>query len=422
MSANNPDETSAARDLGEKLFTFVVYTDSHVNQSEHESMSPHEVNKLANGRHRHVLNEINCIGPDFVIHLGDLVHPVPVMEIYAVAAERFHEQVSKLDCPLHLIPGNHDVGDKPIKWGPAEVVSEKSLALWEKHFGPHFHSFDHGVCKFVLLNAQIINSGLAAESEQKEWLEKELSEGKNKRIFVCIHYPPFVLSPDELEYYDNIAEPGRAWLLDLFERHKVEAMFSGHVHNFWYHRHGPTQLYVLPSITFVRHDYSEMYRIPAGTEAGRNDAAKLGYYIIDVHECGHVCHPIRTHGQTLAPDAPTPDAPRTLQPVHPLQNAHTALGVDLRQPWAEIVAIHPSGGLDEFARKIVRNDYPLFALWEMSMRRLRVPLQDLTDPQVRLRELNYARRGGLFERFASWQATLGILQKEKSKDFPEDWI
>lgn len=32
--------------------------------------------------------------------------------------------------------------------------------------------------------------------------------------------------------------------------------------------------------------------------------------------------------------------------------------------------------------------------------------------QVRLRELNYARRGGLFERFASWHATLGILREE----------
>jgi len=34
------------------------------------------------------------------------------------------------------------------------------------------------------------------------------------------------------------------------------------------------------------------------------------------------------------------------------------------------------------------------------------------DPQVRLRELNYARRGGLFERFAGWHATRRILREE----------
>lgn len=400
MTDDDHNKMSAGEELGDKLFSFVIYADSHVNQAEHESMSPHEVNKLANGRHRHVINEINRIGPDFAIHLGDLVHPVPVMAIYADAAERFHEQIKELDCPLHLIPGNHDVGDKPIKWGPAEVVSQKSLALWEKHFGPHFHSFDHGVCKFILLNAQIINSGLAVEATQRDWLEKELDGAAGKRIFVCIHYPPFIFSPQELEYYDNIAEPGRSWLLTLFGRHKIEAVFSGHVHNFWYHRHGSTQLYVLPSITFVRHDYSEMYRIQAGTEAGRNDADKLGYFIIDVHEGGHVCHPIRTYGQTLAPGAPAPAAPKTLQPLHPLQNAHSALGVDLRQSWAEIVEIQPSGGLDEFARKIVRNDYPLLALWEMGVRRLRVPLQDLADPQVRSRMSDLTGLGMSFTAFS----------------------
>ena len=64
MTDDDHNEMSAGEELGDKLFTFVIYADSHVNQAEHESMSPHEVNKLANGRHRHVLNEINRIGPD----------------------------------------------------------------------------------------------------------------------------------------------------------------------------------------------------------------------------------------------------------------------------------------------------------------------------------------------------------------------
>lgn len=34
------------------------------------------------------------------------------------------------------------------------------------------------------------------------------------------------------------------------------------------------------------------------------------------------------------------------------------------------------------------------------------------NPDVRIRELSYARRGGLFERFASWHATLDILREE----------
>lgn len=369
--------------MGKKLYSFVVYTDSHVNQSETESMSPHEVNKLANARHRFVLSRINEIEPAFAIHLGDLVHPVPVMGIYADAAARFHEQVAELRCPLHFIPGNHDIGDKPIRWGPAEAVSDESVALWRKHFGPDYSSFGHQGCRFILINAEIINSGLGAEHEQRAWLEAELEQHDCDRIFVAIHYPPFVYRADELEYYDNIAEPGRSWLLQLFRKFGVEAVFAGHVHNFWYHRIDQTAFYVLPSITFVRHDYSEMYRVPAGPEAGRNDAVKLGYFIVDVHEHGHACHPIRTNGERLEPDAPLPQKQVRVSPLHPSLNERDNFGFDLRQPWAEVVEIPPSGGLDEFARKIVRNDYPLLALWEMGVRNLRVPFQDLMDARLR---------------------------------------
>src|SRR3546814_563443 len=132
---------------------------------------------------RYVVNEINALAPDFVIHLGDLVHPVPMMNIYADAAARFREQTQALVCPQYLVPGNHDVGDKPIKWAPAGSVCDDFLALWKHHFGDHYYAFEHCGCRFVVINAQIINSGLAAEREQKDWLETELAANAQKRIF-----------------------------------------------------------------------------------------------------------------------------------------------------------------------------------------------------------------------------------------------
>ena len=42
------------------------------------------------------------------------------------------------------------------------------------------------------------------------------------------------------------------------------------------------------------------------------------------------------------------------------------------------------------------------------------------NSDLRIRELTYARRGGLFERFASWHATLEILQEEISDGGEED--
>jgi hypothetical protein len=182
------------------------------------------------------------------------------------------------------------------------------------------------------------------------------------------------------------------------------------VHNFWYNRFADTQCYILPSTAFVRHDYSEMYRIEPGPEHGRNDAAKLGYFVVDVHQRGHLCHPVRTFGRTLPPDDPAPAVAERVRRVHPMANRRAAVGFDLRQSWADIVEIPPSGGLDEFARKRVRNDYPLFAFWEMGVRRLRLPLEDLVDPRIRSRMTELRRLGHLFTVF-SFEIPDGEMQR-----------
>lgn len=370
---------------GRPLFTFAVVADTHVNQSEMYSSSPYPCNKLANARTRWVLARLNRLRPDFAIHLGDLVNPVPGLRSYGEAAENFLELARELDCPLHLVPGNHDVGDKPILWGPAAAVREEFLALWERYFGRHFYAFDHKGCHFVVLNAQIINSGLAAEAEQRRWLEGDLQRHRGRRVFVNLHYPPFVSFRDEEENYDNLGEPGRTWLLDVLERHRPEALFAGHVHNYWYNRYGPTDGYILPSTAFVRHDYAEFFRVGPADQNGRNDVAKLGYFIVKVYPNGHVAHNIRSDGETLPPGRALPAEGPRAESRHSRELGWAPLGVDLRHPWAEVAEITATGALDEFERKRVRNDYPLLALWEMGVHKLRIPLQDLRDERVRRR-------------------------------------
>ena len=372
----------------EPLFSFAVVTDTHLNQGETECNSPFEVNRLANARMRHVVRDLNTRDVAFVIHLGDLLHPVPAIpHLYERAAACFKEQVAELRHPLHVLPGNHDVGDKPVDWGPAGMVREEFLGLWHTHFGANYRAFDHAGCRFVLVDAQIINSGLAAEAEQRVWLEVELGACVGRRVFLHIHYPPYLTERDEAEHYDNLGEPGRTWLLDLIERHRVEALFAGHVHNFWYHRHGETDCWLLPSTAFVRQDYAEMYRAAPGPEleAGRNDADKLGYALVHVLERGHRVELVRTYGRRVEPGAPVAPHVERLRPVHPLDNPLDRFGFDMRQSWLEVVEIPPSGGLDEFDRKRTRNDYPLMALLEMGVGHLRIPARDLLDPGHRAR-------------------------------------
>lgn len=390
--------------LGRLQYSFAVISDTHLNEAEDECSSPFDVNRRANARMRHVIHDLNQRDVAFVVNVGDLIHPVPALpDRYAEAAGLFKAQVKTLRHKLYLVPGNHDIGDKPNNWAPAAGICDDYLKLWDEHFGADYYAFNHGQDRFVVINAQLILSGLAREKLQVDWLEKELAASYGKRIFLFTHYPPYFSTPNEEENYDNIGEPGRSWILGLLEKYDVEALFAGHVHNFWFNRYAKTDCYLLPSTAFVRQDYSEMYRVRPGPEdeAGRNDRPKLGYAIIHVYEDGHTVEFVRTFGAEIKEGDETQSKTLTPSaPLHPLTNKFTSFGFDMRHNWMEMVEIPPSGGLDEFDRKEVRNDYPLMALWEMGIRKLRVPMRDLFLPENRARMRMLRTHGHEFTLFS----------------------
>ena len=379
------------------LFTFAVVADTHVNAEEGQSSSPWEANRLANQRARAVADRIELLGPEFVIHLGDMVHPVPSQPGYRKAAKQFIEAFSPLNRPLHVIPGNHDVGDKPTAWSPATPITAKSLAAYRTEFGPDWHSFEHWGCRFVMINSQLLNSNLADETRQWEWLESEFRTGK--RTFLFKHYPLFLHNEYETEHYDNIAEPARARLIKLIRDFKVEAVFSGHVHNFFYNRVGATDTYVLPATSAVRHDYSELFPVTpsAEQEFGRNASSKLGFFLVDVYQDIHQPHWIRTFG--AADEVAKPVELWRIRRPSVRAGRVAPLGVEMRFGWTDPIAIPYTGAVDEFNRKRVRNDYIVASLWEMGLRYLRIPLQDITELTASKRIAELASIGHRFLAF-----------------------
>ncbi len=391
---------SNSQELGDFRYAFGVITDTHLNEAEDRCSSPFDVNRRANRRMRYVVRDLNARDLAFVVNVGDLIHPVPALpDRYAAAADRFKAQIKSLRHDLHLAPGNHDIGDKPNNWAPAASIREDYIKLWEQHFGADYHAFEVNGDRFIVINAQLINSGLARERAQAIWLEDELIASEGRRTFLFTHYPPYFSTPAEEENYDNIGEPGRTWLLNLIEKHGIEALLAGHVHNFWYNKYAETDCYLLPSTAFVRQDYSEMYRTQPGPndEAGRNDRPKLGYAIIHVFEHGHAIEFVRTFGEELGQGESAP-AGTQHKLLHPRTN-RVPFGFDMRHNWMEMVEIPPTGGLDEFDRKEVRNDYPLMALWELGIRKLRVPFRDLALSANRERMRHLLSHGHEFTLF-----------------------
>ncbi len=400
---------------------FVVIADTHTNPADDGELSPFASHRQTNDRLRHAIETVNALQPDFVVHVGDMVHPVPDAERYPDAVAAFRQAVAALQAPLHLVPGNHDSGDKHAAYVPAGVVNARHLALYQSHFGRYFYSFEHDDCLQVVLHTSLINSGLPEEAEQRQWVEDTLAASQHRRRFLFVHYPPFVAEPEEPGHYDNVDEPGRSWLLDLIRRHRLDAVFTGHVHNFFCQQVGDTPVYLMPSTGFVRADYAEVLPAPqpAAHENGRNDTAKLAILCVDVHAERVVPQLLRlypasglnettpTHRQ-----APQRDWPR----LPPAAGWMPLLGLDLRHDWTHVHHIPFSSMLDEFLRKPARNDYPIMALWELGVRHLRVPLQDLQSAASRQRLQLLAHHGCRFRVFVFGvpdAGTRALLQRHR---------
>ncbi len=377
-------------------FTIAVLADTHIRSTPEDPQACYPSDARMNERARRVVALIRARDPALAVHLGDITHTLPHLAAHDPTQRQARELLWSLDCALMVAPGNHDVGDKPSSRASAGRADREAHRAFLSIWGPPWMSLDHHGCRFITLDSPIMDTGDAMEQEQWAWLEQQLAEAE--RSFVFLHYPPFLLHPDEAPHYDNLGLPARQRLLALLAEHRVEALFAGHVHNFFHHHHQHTEHWLLPSTAFVRPEYSELFPVPPLAENGRDDPDKLGFALLHVDPVGHrlewVC-PERVAGPRPAPPAPAP------------------AGVWLRGGWARTVDL-PAGDLDPFDRKRARNDWAELALMDLGLNRLRVQLADLADPELGPRLAQLAARG--FELQASSVGTPKPEQRRAVED------
>ena len=320
---------------GNRLFTVGLVSDTHCNEREDFSASPYPANAEVNPRTHDAMACLERERPDFVVHLGDMVHPVPELPTYDSSVAEFKKIAARLSMPLHLVPGNHDIGDKPVSWMPAGIIDRNSIDVYEAAFGKHSDAFRHKNVRFIVLNAALINSGLAQESEQRHWLENEFETAPDIRTFVFIHYPLFVSDPDEPGSYDNLEEPGRSWLVDLVKTYKpgkarspltftISGMTSSvKLKPTYCHRHALC-VTTIPKCTGLNRAINTAATTPPSWD--------LPYSIF---EEGHVVHYQRSYGALLKPGDALPETAEPVQRVHTKTSAVGNLAIDMRHGWAE---------------------------------------------------------------------------------------
>ena len=352
-------------------FSFAIVTDTHLSATT--SVEEGAEDQLLSAHYKRVVECLTKMNPAFVVHLGDMGDPVPTSDHYDAAAKMFWDLSAPLQMPLHVVPGNHDIGEKIHKALPrvtADVsITPESIAQYERLYGPQRYSFGHGNCLFIVLNTMLFNSGFEEEHLQWDWLTETLVSHADKRIFLLTHYPIYLAHRDEPDFYDNIEEPARSRLLALLLEHKVEGYFAGHVHNFFYDWAEELHHTVVPSAGIMRTDYMELFNASPSRDDGSFDPAKLGFVWVDVFDQTHVPRFVR-----LGDDLPYRPHARTRDGA--------SATIDLRLPWCPQTDVPCAWGLEIFERKHIRNDYPLAALWEMAITDFRIPISDLLDTKV----------------------------------------
>ena len=180
-----------------------------------------------------VCEHIDATRPDLVINSGDLAFDAPTSPDDLAFARSRHDAIP---VPCRYLPGNHDIGDNPTAVGPLppHPANERDLHTFRTVIGDDRWRFDEAGWCFIGLNSLIMNTGLASEAAQFDWLASELARTGGKPVALFLHKPLYLNAPDDPELAASairyLPQPARRRLIDMLGAVDLRLVASGHVH------------------------------------------------------------------------------------------------------------------------------------------------------------------------------------------------
>jgi hypothetical protein len=118
-----------------------------------------------------------------------------------------------LSVPFYHVPGNHDIWD------------DASLEFYRKHMGEPYYSFDFDEAHFLVLDTSRWDEVEDFPGEQLEWVKADLEQHREaKHVFAVFHKPFWI---------ETIAAGEPDPLHDVFVEYGVDAVFTGHYHEYF---------------------------------------------------------------------------------------------------------------------------------------------------------------------------------------------
>lgn len=159
---------------------------------------------------RKIIPMLNNKDADFLISSGNAVSSGGEDKYRAI-----HRTLQNLNMPYLLT------------FGENEYSNFGSFRFYE-HFGPYFYTFRTGNSRFIFLDT----TGKTPMRWQLRWLKDLLARDESAHLFVFTSRPLFKVKKDTLFDDDDdyfTLEPFRAELIRVFEKHKVDAVFSANM-------------------------------------------------------------------------------------------------------------------------------------------------------------------------------------------------
>ncbi len=180
-------------------FTFVVYGDTRGNREVEPA----------------IVALARAESPDLALHTGDLVGWGS--DEGAWRSFLTHEAPLMGETALYPAVGNHELfrdsdGEHYKNW----------FVLPDGGRSARHYAFSWAGVRFIALDGNVTGP---AHAEETAWLERELTASAGAaHIFVYMHQPPLSMGG-----HCGAGEDDRDWV-ELFEKHRVRAVFAGHDH------------------------------------------------------------------------------------------------------------------------------------------------------------------------------------------------
>gem|GEM_PF-1558153 len=180
---------------------------------------------------------MGAYGPDFAIHLGDVVYPKGLHAHYSSGFFRPFEQLLSR-APVYAVLGNHDVMDA----GGVQILANFEMPRNEVTGDERSYSFSWGPVRVVALDCNTFFTGdhYAPGHPTHTFLMRELERASEPWIVVASHFP--------MRSASKGGDNGEllVGLLPELEKWQASIYLSGHDH--CYQRFGPSASVPVPLI------------------------------------------------------------------------------------------------------------------------------------------------------------------------------